>query len=61
MNAPRDLSDIRQIVIANGEDPLRSSYEGLTSEEIAKWNRYVMFGPNDRAFPSQEEWSAIVD
>ncbi len=39
----------------------RNSYQGLTSSEIGEYNRSLMFGDNDEAFPGQEEWSSIVD
>jgi hypothetical protein len=35
--------------------------ETLSSAEIGRRNRALMFGENDEAFPSQEEWSRIVD
>lgn len=38
-----------------------SPYEGLASHEIGRANRALMMGINDEAFPSQEEWSTIVD
>jgi len=39
----------------------RSSFEGLDSSDISEYNRAMMFGDNDEAFPSQKEWSWIVD
>lgn len=39
----------------------RDTYEGLTSAEIGEHSRAIMFGDNDEAFPSQEEWSRVVD
>jgi hypothetical protein len=39
----------------------RYSYEGFTSDEHAALSRHTMFGDDDIAFPSQEEWSRIVD
>lgn len=39
----------------------RDTYEGLTASEIGDYNRALMFGDNDEAFPSQEEWSRVVD
>ena len=36
-------------------------YDGLTSSEIGTYNRFLMSGENDEAFPSEEEWSMIVD
>jgi hypothetical protein len=39
----------------------REYYDGMTSSEIGDYNRYLMFGADDEAFPSQREWSMIVD
>lgn len=39
----------------------REKYDGLTSAEIGHYNRALMFGPDDEAFPDQDEWSAWVD
>ena len=39
----------------------RDYYAGMTSSEIGDYNRFLMFGEDDEAFPSQEEWSMIVD
>ena len=39
----------------------RDTYEGLTSAEIGEHSRALMFGDNDEAFPSPEEWSSVVD
>jgi hypothetical protein len=36
-------------------------YRDMTTEEIAERNRVLMFGENWEAFPSDEEWSMIVD
>jgi len=48
-------------VIAENRKSGRSTYQGLDSSEIGEYNRALMFGDNDEAFPSQEEWSNIVD
>lgn len=57
------LMDLKQIksIISDNLKAGRGMYEGLESSEIAQYNRYLMFGENDEAFPSQEEWSMIVD
>jgi|LakMenEpi03Aug12_release.lakeMendotaPanAssembly.Ray.scaffolds.fasta_scaffold584899_4 hypothetical protein len=39
----------------------RYSFDGLDSSEIGAYNRYLMFGKNDEAFPDPETWSSIVD
>lgn len=36
-------------------------FDGMTSHQIGVYNRYLMFGEDDSAFPSQEEWRMIVD
>ncbi len=54
------LEQIRGTVLANKQAG-RGSFDGMESSEIAEYNRAIMFGDNDEAFPSQEEWSRIVD
>ena len=39
----------------------KGAYEGLTHSEIGEYSRYLMFGENHEAFPSEEEWRAWVD
>lgn len=34
----------------------RDTYAGLTTAEIATYNRRLMFGENDEAFPEPEVW-----
>lgn len=48
-------------IIAHNRAEGRETYAGLDSSEIGTYNRALMFGENDEAFPSQEEWSRIVD
>ena len=57
----RSLDEIRAVIRANASNPNAGTYDGLRSSEIAEYNRVLMFGPNDEAFLSQEEWSSIVD
>lgn len=57
----RSLDEIEAIIRENGRSQTAGTFDGLTSAEIAKRNRRVMFGANDEAFPSEEEWSRIVD
>lgn len=55
--------DIKQLLKLRQEN-LNSglpAFEGMDSSEIGSINRYFMFGEKDEAFPSQEEWSCIVD
>jgi hypothetical protein len=56
MTAAAAVAQVRANTMAG-----RDSYEGMTSSEISDYNRYMMFGADDEAFPSQEEWSMIVD
>lgn len=56
----RTLNEIKQVIATNRTHG-RSVYAGLSSAEIGQYNRSLMFGSNDEAFPSQEEWSSIVD
>lgn len=37
----------------------RFCFDGFTSSEIAAYNRRLMFGENDEAFP--DNWSSVVD
>lgn len=39
----------------------RDMYDGLDSSDIGEYNRYLMFGLDDEAFPDADEWSSIVD
>jgi len=39
----------------------REEWHGLTSAEIGQFNRYIMFGENDEAFPGADEWARICD
>lgn len=57
----RSHEELRALYLRNSQDPARATYEGFTSSEIAAWNRRLMFGANDEAFPSAETWSRIVD
>ena len=39
----------------------RHEYDGLTSAQIGEYNRMLMFGENDEAFPYAATWSSVVD
>lgn len=39
----------------------RPTYHGLDSSDVGEYNRALMFGDEDEAFPSTEEWSRVVD
>lgn len=60
MNTENTLEQIKQ-TIASNRAAGRDTYAGLSSDEIGRYNRTVMFGENDEAFPSADEWSLIVD
>jgi hypothetical protein len=57
----RSYEELKASYLKNAQDPEKSTYHGWTTAEIASYNRRIMFGENDEAFPSQEEWSRIVD
>jgi hypothetical protein len=58
--ADRSIQEICAIVDANRANR-RGSYDGLLSHDIGNYSRHLMFGDNDEAFPTQAEWSRIVD
>lgn len=55
-----DLREIKAVVAANRAAG-RSLYEGLDSAEIGAYNRALMIGDDDEAFPGVEAWARIVD
>lgn len=57
----RTHEELRAQYISNAQNQTKSTFEGFSTDEIAAWHRRAMFGENDEAFPSEEEWSAIVD
>ena len=57
----RSHEEVKAVILANAQDRTKGTYDGLTSAEIASYNLRLMFGENDEAFPSAEEWSRIVD
>lgn len=54
------MERIKQTIQENSEAG-RHAYDGLTTDEISDYNRSMMFGENDAAFPEQAEWSMWVD
>jgi len=56
----KTLQEIKSIISSNLQAKLRQ-FEGLASDEIGRYNRSIMFGEADEAFPSDAEWSLIVD
>jgi hypothetical protein len=58
--ADRSHDEVSDIIDQNNASR-RWSYEGLSTSEISEHSRRLMFGENNEAFPSQEEWSRVVD
>jgi len=56
----KTLNQIKEIIASNRQTGAYL-FEGLTSSEIGRYNGTLMFGDNDEAFPSDSEWSMIVD
>ena len=56
----KTLDQIKQVIAANREAK-NYIYESLESSEIGQYNRWLMFGDNDEAFPSKAEWAMIAD
>ena len=56
----RTHEELRALYIANAQ-ARRPTFDGFTTEEIAAYNRRLMFGANDEAFPDAEEWAHVVD
>jgi hypothetical protein len=59
MNSRR-LDAIKQVIQGNRAAG-RDTYAGLDSSEIGQYNRWLMFGDDDAAFPDVDTWSSIVD
>jgi hypothetical protein len=59
-NQDRSHEELSALYLANAKAG-RPTFEGFTSSEIGAYNRRIMFGANDAAFPSAREWSRIVD
>jgi len=59
--ANRSHEELRALYLSNAKDPSRGTFDGFTSSEIGDYNRRIMFGENDEAFPSADEWSLITD
>ena len=55
-----ELQAIIETVAANRAEG-RPTFFGLSSPEIGQYNRHLMFGDDDQAFPGTSEWAAIVD
>ena len=59
-NTMKTLVEIKAIILENRVTQA-GLYVGLTSSEIGEYNMSLMFGDNKEGFPSEEEWSTIVD
>lgn len=59
----KTLAQIKEIIATNRENREAGAYtyDNLDSSEIGKYNGWLMHGDDDEAFPSQSEWSMIVD
>jgi hypothetical protein len=57
----RTHEELRKLYLENARAGSKSVYDGFTTEEIAAYNRRLMFGENDEAFPDAAEWSRCVD
>ncbi len=56
----RNLSEIKAIIEENTNEG-KGTYEGLTSAEIGRHSQSIMFGDDFEGFPSESEWSSLVD
>jgi len=56
----KTLSQIKEIIQLNRQTGAYL-FEGLTPSECGRYSGHLMFGDNDEAFPSDSEWSMIVD
>jgi hypothetical protein len=56
----KTLSEIKEVIAANREAGVYL-FENLESSEIGQYSGWLMFGDDEEAFPSQDEWSMIVD
>jgi hypothetical protein len=56
----KTIDQIKSIILSNRNSQL-ATYSGLTSSEIGEYNRSLMFGDLDEAFPDQNSWMEITD
>ena len=56
----KTINQIKSIILSNRNSQL-AIYSGLTSSEIGEYNRSLMFGDLDEAFPDQNAWMEITD
>ena len=60
LTTERELAII-ELIIKRNHDVGHPTFHGLTTSEISKRNRVMMFGVDEEAFPTQEEWRSWVD
>ena len=56
----KTLIEIKEVIAANREAGVYL-FDNLESSEIGQYSGWLMFGDDEEAFPSQEEWSMITD
>jgi hypothetical protein len=56
----KTIAQIKEIIAANRAAG-NYIYENLESSEIGQYSGWLMFGDDDQAFPSQDEWAMIAD
>jgi len=56
----KTLSQIKEVIAANREAGVYL-FDNLQSSEIGQYSGWLMHGDDEEAFPSQDEWSMIVD
>lgn len=50
---PRSHEELRALYLKNAKDPNRATYQGFTTEEVADWNRRIMYGePHSHLYES---------
>lgn len=59
--ADRTHEQLSALRAENAKDPSRGTYDGFTSSEIGAYNRRLMFGASDEAFPGDKTWARITD
>lgn len=56
----RPLEEIKEVIQANREAG-NYLFANLESAECGKYSGWLMHGDNDEGFPTEAEWSLIVD
>jgi hypothetical protein len=55
----RSIAEVKAIVAANGNDPTKGTFDGLTTSEIATYNHQAMFRGGE-VRPDDQEWSMFT-